>query len=246
MVESDSMSMPKLPPVQPESSGDNIADTLTPELLASLLADGDDELAAWTLQQAMLEASRVEVYGGLLADAMRLVGDRWEVGQWSVAEEHLATETLRHALDRIRPDLGPEARIGPLAVLAAVAGERHMIGLVCLDHVLRERGWTVANLGADVPADDLARFVARNEARLVALSASHAAREDAVTAAIDVVRTSGGGPRGSRRIPIMLGGRLMRATEAATELDVDWLGTSLADAVAFADGVLAELSTQEA
>lgn len=246
MVESLAMSMPKLPPVQPDPSGDAIAEAVTPELLASLLADGDDELAAWTLGQAVLVASRVEVYDGLLADAMRLVGDRWEQGQWSVAEEHLATETLRRALDRIRPDFGPESRIGPLAVLAAVAGERHMIGLICLDHVLRERGWTVANLGADVPAEDLGRFVSRNEARLVALTASHSSRTDTTKAAIDVVRASANAPGGARRIPILLGGRLLHASDPAAALDVDWRGTSLPDAVAFADTVLEGLSTSEA
>lgn len=238
------MSMPKLPPVQPEPWDGRIGETMTPELLASLLADGDDELAAWTLTQAMRDGARIEVYSGLLAEAMWIVGDRWEQGQWSVAEEHLASETLRRALDQIRPDLGPEARIGPLAVLAAVAGERHMIGLICLDHVLRERGWTVVNLGADVPADDLARFVSRNEARLVALTASHPSRTDAAAAAIDIVRSNASAAPGSPRVPIMLGGRLIRDGEAS--LDVDWQGTSLADAVAFADDVLAGLSTQEA
>lgn len=239
------MSMPKLPPVQPGDTSGPMTDAFSPGLLASLLVDGDDELAAWTLGQAMLVTDRVGVYGGLLADAMRLVGDRWEQGQWSVAEEHLASETLRRTLDRIRPDLGPESRIGPLAVLAAVAGERHMIGLVCLDHVLRERGWTVANLGADVPADDLARFVARNEARLVALSASHASRTASTKAAIDGIRASANAAGGARRIPILLGGRLVHASDEVA-LDVDWRGTSLPEAVAFADSVLAGLSTTEA
>lgn len=240
------MSMPKLPSVQPGQTGGPIGDAFSPELLASLLVDGDDELAAWTLDQAMLVASRVEVYDGLLADAMRLIGDRWEQGQWSVADEHHASETLRRALDRIRPDLGPEDRIGPLAVLAAVAGERHMIGLMCLDHALRERGWTVANLGADVPADDLGRFVSRNEAQLVALTASHPSRTDATKAAIDVVRASANSAGEARRIPILLGGRLVLGSDSDAELDVDWRGTSLPEAIAYADTVLAGLSTPEA
>jgi methanogenic corrinoid protein MtbC1 len=32
---------------------------------------------------------------------------------------------------------------------------QHMIGLVCLEQVLAEAGWTVANLGADLPSTDL-------------------------------------------------------------------------------------------
>jgi methanogenic corrinoid protein MtbC1 len=134
---------------------------MTPELLAGLLADGDDELAAWVLSNALREQSRAEVFDGLLRDAMRLVGERWREGRWTIAEEHLASQTITRALERIRAPQGPEGRVGPLAVLAGVAGEHHGIGLACLDQVLREVGWTVANLGADVPASDLARFLGR-------------------------------------------------------------------------------------
>lgn len=246
MVESAAMSMPDLPPVVPDAADPALGDALTPELLASLLADGDDELAAWALRQAMVDASRVEVYGGLLAHAMHLVGARWESGQWSVAEEHLASQTLLRALDRIRPDLGPEMRIGPLAVLAGVAGEHHMIGLVCLDHVLRERGWTVANLGADVPAADLGRFVERNEARLVALTASNPARADAVTEAVATIDSAAATSRPGHHIPILLGGRLAEEPGTQERMGVDWAGASLADAVAFADEVLTRLTTGEA
>src|SRR5512144_1694800 len=120
-----------MPPVDPAAAAVGLAKTYSPELLASLLADGDDDLAAWTLEQGLADAPRAEVYDGLLRDAMRLVGQRWETGRWTVAEEHLASQTLLRALERLRPRSGADGRIGPLAVLAGVAGERHMIGLVC-------------------------------------------------------------------------------------------------------------------
>ncbi|MEI7745009.1 MAG: B12-binding domain-containing protein, partial [Chloroflexota bacterium] len=121
----------RLPPVDPASARVT-GDALSPELLAGLLADGDDELAGWTLQHALEGGSRAEIFDGLLRSAMTLVGEHWRSGRWSIAEEHLASRTLLRALERVRPVLGPEGRIGPLAVLAGVAGEEHMIGLVCL------------------------------------------------------------------------------------------------------------------
>jgi len=239
------MSTPDFPPVPPDAAGRPLGEALSPELLASLLADGDDELAAWALRDAIHEGSRIEAYEGILAAAMRLVGERWATGQWSVAEEHLASQTLLRALDRIRPELGAESRIGPLAVLAGVAGEDHMIGLVCLDHLLRERGWTVANLGADVPATDLGRFVERNDARLVALTASDPSRASDVADAVRAVRTGSGG-RPERPVPIVLGGRIAPAVDDDAQLGVDRLVGSLTDALEFADGVLVSLSTAEA
>jgi MerR family transcriptional regulator, light-induced transcriptional regulator len=237
--------VPSLPPVDPSAAAQVPSGSLSPELLASLLADGDDELAAWTLRHALAESPREVVYDGLLAGAMRLVGERWATGQWSVAEEHLASQTLLRALDRIRPDLGPDGRVGPLAVLAGVAGEQHMIGLVCLDHVLREKGWTVANLGADVPIADLVRFVERNDARLVALAASDPARAGTAAETITAVRGALG--RGSTAgIPIMLGGRLAQHPGIGDTVGADWSGGSLVEATAFAESVLAGLSSAEA
>jgi methanogenic corrinoid protein MtbC1 len=225
---------PRLPAVDP-ATATVPAGSLSPELLASLLVDGDDELAAWTLRHALAERPRPEVFDTLLAPAMTLIGQRWAAGRWSVADEHLASQTVLRALDRIRPDLGPEGRVGPLAVLAGVAGEQHMIGLVCLDQVLRELDWTVAELGADVPAADLAAFVARNEARLVALSASDGARLEALADAVAAVRAA------RPDVPILLGGRLASQPGIADTLGLAWAGTSLVDAARVAGRLAGEV-----
>lgn len=227
---------PPLPPVDPSAADRLPGETVTPELLASLLVDGDDDLATWALEQALLDADRVTVYDGLLADAMRLVGDRWAEGRWSVADEHLASQTLLRVLDRIRPQVGSEWRIGPQAVLSGVAGEQHMLGLVCLGHLLTEQGWTVANLGADVPASDLVRFLARHEARLLAITASDPGRLDAVVEAVAVARSS------QPRLAIVLGGRLATDPELVATLDVDAATTTLGAAVRFAEAQLSDLS----
>jgi methanogenic corrinoid protein MtbC1 len=193
-----------LPPVDPSAAADVPGTSLSPELLAGLLADGDDELAAWTLTHALEESSRAEVFDGILRDAMALVGDRWRSGQWTIAEEHLASRTLLRTLERIRPEVGPEGRIGPLAVLAGVAGEQHWIGLVCLEQVLVEDGWSVANLGADLPAADLGAFVSRNEVSLVALSATDPSRVGPLADSVRAVQQASG----ERTIPVLVGGRI--------------------------------------
>jgi methanogenic corrinoid protein MtbC1 len=220
----------RLPPVDPATARAVPAASLSPELLAGLLADGDDELAAWTFRHALAEQPRVEVFDGLLREAMTLVGDRWQNGQWTVAEEHLASRTLLRALERIRPALGPEARIGPVAALAGAAGEQHMIGLVCLEQVLAEVGWTVVNMGADLPADDLAVFVAKNEVALVALSALDPDRLGSLADSVRAVREA----TPDRRVPVIVGGQIATRPGLAVAVDADAAVTSLADALAFA------------
>ena len=223
--------VPPLPPVDP--TADVPAASLSPELLASLLTSGDDELAAWTLQHALREAPRAVVYDGLLREAMHLVGERWASGRWSVADEHLASRTLMRALEQVRPKLGPEARVGPVAVLAGAAGEQHMIGLVCLEQTLQEHGWTTANLGADVPTEDLARYVDENDVALVALSASNPGRLDALSAAIGAIREA---DRGGH-VRILLGGRITAPGGPRIDPAPDWAGTSLVEATAYAASI---------
>lgn len=221
----------RLPPVDPAAARAVPATSLSPELLAGLLADGDDELAAWTFRHALAEQPRVDVFDGLLREAMTLVGDRWQNGQWTVAEEHLASRTLLRALDRIAPALGPEARIGPVAVLASVAGEQHMIGLVCLEQVLAEAGWTVVNMGADLPASDLGAFVAKNEVALVALSALNPDRLGSLADSVRAVR----GATPGRHVPVVVGGQIAIRPGLAVAVDADAAATSLAAALAFTE-----------
>jgi methanogenic corrinoid protein MtbC1 len=207
-------------------------------MLASLLADGDDELAAWALRGALAERRRAEVFDGLLRDAMALIGERWAEGRWTVAEEHLASQTVVRTLERIRGDRGPAGRIGPLAVLAGVAGEHHAIGLVCLDQVLREDGWTVANLGPNVPAADLVSFLRRNQADLLALTASLPDRLEALREAITGARAI----RPADPIRVMVGGEITATPTVLDGLDLDWAGTSLVAASSFAATLRAGLA----
>jgi MerR family transcriptional regulator, light-induced transcriptional regulator len=205
----------RLPPVDPFATVPPTS--LSPELLAGLLADGDDELAAWTLQHALEEHSRAEVFDGILRDAMRIVGERWRSGQWTIAEEHLASRTLLRALERIRPEVGPEGRIGPLVVLAGVSGEQHMLGLACLEQALIDDGWTVANLGADMPAEDLAGFVRKNQVDLVCISASHPDRVGNLASSIQAVRAASGG----RVVPVIVGGQIAGVPNLARTLETE-------------------------
>jgi methanogenic corrinoid protein MtbC1 len=205
-------------------------EVITPELIASLLADGDDDLAAWALGQALEARPRAVVFDELVQPALRLVGANWESGRWTIAEEHLASRALDEALARIRPATTLEARIGPVVVLAAPAGEQHAAGLVCLAQVLEEDGWKVENLGPNLPRQDLVRFLSNRTVHLVALSISRAASLPALRRTIDAIRRAGL-PEGV--LPIIVGG----GGTAELDLPVDRahvFGTSIVEAQRFA------------
>ena len=222
-------------PIPPELAGVTVPDPATPggvaspEFIAALLADGDDDLAAWAIGQALEEQPRAVVFDDVIRRAMELVGSRWVSGEWSISQEHLASVALMQALGRVRSMTGTETRIGPVAVLATPEGEQHVAGLACLAQVLEEDGWQVENLGANVPADELVRFVSARSVDLLALSIGTPGRVPALQKMIDALRAADAGkPR-----PIMVGGSGILGIE--TEIrGADLVSGSLAEAERFA------------
>lgn len=228
--------LPFLPPVDPAASraGDAGA-AVTAEAFAGFLVDGDAEIARWALERQLAVRPRAEVYDTFVRDAMRLVGERWLSGRWTISEEHLASRTLAAALAAVAPEDTPAARLDLPAVLAGVAGEEHSIGLLALAHVLREAGFAVSDLGPDVPPEDLVRFVAKTDARLVALSASTLVREEMLRDTVAGLRALPGRPA------IIVGGRIADQADLTT-LGADWAGTSLVDCARFARDLSLRLS----
>jgi DNA-binding transcriptional MerR regulator len=88
---------------------------------------------------------------------LRELGERWERGEASVAQEHFASVLLRGRLLALARgwDRGP----GPRALLACAPGERHDLGLIVFGLALRRHGWRITHLGADTPLDTVATAV---------------------------------------------------------------------------------------
>ena len=209
----------------------------TPEFIAAVLVDGDDDLAAWAIGQAIEDRSRTVVFDDVVRRAMEIVGSGWESGRWSISQEHLATVALMGALARLRPPVSDEARVGPVAVLAAPEGEQHVTGLACLAQIFEEHGWRVENLGANVPAADLQRFVAGREVDLVALSIVSA---DRITELLQAVRLLRGGSERHAPLSIIVGGRGVAGMERDIA-GVDHVGRSLGDAEEYVAALGAQL-----
>lgn len=106
------------------------------------------------------------------------IGEGWERGELSVADEHLATATLRAHLERMLADVRGGVR--GVAVLACAPGERHELGLLMLGVLLRADGWQVAYLGADTPTADAVELAERLSAQVLALSVAMPERLDAL------------------------------------------------------------------
>jgi MerR family transcriptional regulator, light-induced transcriptional regulator len=114
----------------------------------------------------------------VLQPLLRTVGERWEDGTLSVAEEHLVSEAVRSRLGHLLGDAGGGVR--GVAVLACAPGERHELGLMMAAIALRRDGWKVVYLGADTPLADALALATRLESRVLGISLASSTRADAV------------------------------------------------------------------
>jgi len=147
------------------------------------------------------------LYQHVIAPAMWRIGELWEQGAISVADEHLATALTQQVMAGIYgPSLGHEVMPGRI-MLAAVEREHHALGLRMAADVIELEGYETVYLGADVPIDDLLGAIATRAPDLIALAAtmphSTAALEDAIAeirrADPSLVVLFGGQGAGARR-----------------------------------------------
>jgi DNA-binding transcriptional MerR regulator len=131
-----------------------------------------------------VDAVLSEVILPCLAD----LGDGWERGAVTVAQEHFASNLLRERLLGLaRPwDRGN----GPRAILACPPDERHDIALICFGIVLGRSGWRITFLGADTPVSTVAEAADALEPNLVVIASIMDGRLAAVAPAIRELATA--------------------------------------------------------
>jgi DNA-binding transcriptional MerR regulator len=128
----------------------------------SAALDRLEEQAANSALDRLFSAYTVEtVLQEVVLPYLHRLGERWEAGEVSVAQEHFASNLLRGRLLGLAQGWGQGQ--GPLAILACVPGEHHELGLLVFGVALRRRGWRITYLGTDSPIGavaDIARSLA--------------------------------------------------------------------------------------
>jgi MerR family transcriptional regulator, light-induced transcriptional regulator len=116
-----------------------------------------------------------QLYQRVITPAMHRVGELWERGALTVADEHLATALTHRVLAGLRPPLRvePNAAGGTSSrgrvMLATVEGEQHGLGLRMAADVLEDAGFHTIYLGADVPTEALLQAISSLSPDLLAL-----------------------------------------------------------------------------
>jgi methanogenic corrinoid protein MtbC1 len=149
---------------EPEPRTDSESAAPLEEAAGNLSAALDrlDEQAANSALDRLFSAYTVEtVLQDVVLPYLHRLGERWEAGEVSVAQEHFASNLLRGRLLGLAQGWGQGQ--GPLAILACLPAEHHELGLLVFGVALRRRGWRITYLGTDSPIGavaDLSRSLA--------------------------------------------------------------------------------------
>jgi len=159
------------------------------DLRASLLAF--DEVGAHAALDRLLASLTLQSFlQQVVLRVLREIGDGWQRGEVTIAQEHFASNLLRGRLLALGRGWG--RGFGPRALLAAPPGDQHDVGLVVLGLALRDRGWLVTFLGADTPIETIADTARRISPDVVVLSMLVPVRSRQL---VDAVRDLAGGWR---------------------------------------------------
>src|SRR5687767_896418 len=137
---------------------------------------------------------------GLVAPLLRRMGEEWEAGRLTVAQEHLATAVIQRVLEGIIHFMvAPHG--APNLLLATLAGDQHKMGALLAATAAAADGWRVTYLGPDLPAGEIASAAVAAGARVVGVSIVRVADRERVVAELHTIRT-----RLPASVPLLAGG----------------------------------------
>jgi corrinoid protein of di/trimethylamine methyltransferase len=107
-----------------------------------------------------------------MAVGMRIVGDKFEKGEYFLSELVVAGAVMKDGLEIINPYIHEEGskRRGKV-IMTTVEGDNHDIGKSIVTTLLIARGFDVIDLGIDVATEDIIDAVKKHKPDILGLSA---------------------------------------------------------------------------
>jgi corrinoid protein of di/trimethylamine methyltransferase len=180
---------------------------LREELLKTLsdaVVNMDEDIAREAAQKVVDEGLNAydAVMNGLAA-GMEIVGDLYDRHEYFVPELLLCADALYAGLDILKPLIKPED-VGESAkgqvVIGTVQGDVHDIGKNIIKMMFEVAGFTVHDLGRDVPLEKFVEEQMRTDSDIVALSAMMTTTMMGMKKVVEMIKEK------NPNVAIMLGG----------------------------------------
>ena len=154
-----------------------------------------EEDEALKLMQEMLDKGEDPAHIlALCQEAMAIVGQRFEAGEYFLPELIMSGEILRKISDVVKPRLavqtGAAPRLGKV-VLGTVRGDIHDIGKDIVAFILDVNGFEVHDLGVDVPEERFVEAVREVKPEIVGLSGFLTLAYESMKTTVEAISAAG-------------------------------------------------------
>jgi 5-methyltetrahydrofolate--homocysteine methyltransferase len=126
-------------------------------------------------------------------EAMTIVGQRYDEGQYFLPELMMAGEILSQITDIVKPELAKMQeikRVGKV-LIGTVEGDIHDIGKDVVTFMLDVNGFEVLDLGVNVPPQKFVEAIGDFEPQVVGLSGFLTLAFDSMKATVDAIKEAG-------------------------------------------------------
>lgn len=154
---------------------------------------GKTKLVSGLVQEALDEGSAPAEILDAMVNAMAIVGDKFSSGAIFVPEMLIAAKAMAKGVDVLKPHLSETTSTSlGTCVIGTVQGDLHDIGKNLVSMMIESAGFTVVDLGVDVPAEKFIQAIKDNEnVTLVACSGLLSTTMPALKDTVDALKGSG-------------------------------------------------------
>jgi methanogenic corrinoid protein MtbC1 len=209
------------------AAGPHLAPATANELSGALrqALDAFDEPAAQAVLDRLLSGlSLSTALRDFVVPYLTELGERWERGTASIAQEHFASNVLRGRLAGLAQGWG--SGHGPRAVLACPPGELHDLALMAFGIVLNRNGWRIDYLGMSTPVEELTRAADETHPDLIVLAATLPETLEALTPQLTALARRAplalAGPGATPQIAGAVGARLLTGDPVTEAQNAEW------------------------
>lgn len=198
------------------------------------IAKGLKEECAHITEQLLESKTELEVINELLIPALDKVGDRYEKGEIFLPQlinsANASCEAFEVIKKRILNRGGSSVSKGKI-IVATVQGDIHDIGKNIVKVILENYGYSVIDLGRDVPVETVVEAAIEHDVHLIGLSALMTTTVSSMAETIKALRSSG------HPCKIWVGGAVL-TPEYAEEIGADYYAKDAKQSVDIAKEVL--------
>jgi len=131
---------------------------------------------------------------GLCREAMVVVGERFEKGEYFIPHLIMGGEILKRVTNIVKPRLGRGGKVNKRlgkVVIGTVQGDIHDIGLNIVIFMLEVNGFEVYDLGVNVPSEKFVEKIEEVKAEIVGLSGFMTTVFDAMKETVEAIEAAG-------------------------------------------------------